>query len=1178
MSHAIMLNEKPNVRHRIGSARAGGCSSSSSSRVGSASSGFPRRASSARPFSSDYSNRPKLYTGRPSSAPPVVPRRRPSSAPAQGGGGGSSDLYSIKRGVVGVGGFHVKSHDVSHLNLKVEGKSIRSVAFAPRRHQPVNRGSLRVVSNHGYCTSRQQKQFFSDYNAQKAVGKLDVGSDSDRSSMLDFGKTYTLTSGLRDRLDYESSSSLDNRCNENFSTDLGSTYTKHDKISGLVEDKFGNIFPGKVSYSVQNTSARPDHGINTMVHPVTSLSEGKVEGEVENSEEDSSRQQKYSNSYFTEKKIKTIDNFSEPLSENSFNIRPHFIKKSGELSFNVYSDSAYSHQHQGNVVTHLVKRDVDTTSNDGSECTVISLGRKIQLMATSYHSPQEQVKDTREESEGNHWDSEWKQLLKQNHELLLKLSSREEKAGNETNVKCDHVKTVLLHDSGVQTGCNDAVNSSLTLRNTAVAVEDVEKLDSGICSVEVRCDTSASVEECLTGEDLTEVGSSPKSDAPECVLEDIIEESSQSSKSSPRDIEDILDSHDMDDKPDKSTGICESLVVSENNSTKSSLSRNKQETESEYKELDGNDKFPSKVPYSGIDFSCTTDLPTYRLGLAAGFAMKSLFPYEKQSTKSHPSKDLLEALQMIEDEENKIKEGTETSVTHSDFHFQGSPSPTFQDKGINTNGQTDSNLETVQEAHFSTSFIERTNNQNSSKPVSSSDDSADECVGATLPVIQVLVEKVFLFTQDLAERWQQGEFFDYRDDLLRQVLQAEKLLEDICIREGKKDDPKKAPDLHFKCEEKIRMKQEESEARIQKNLELIRKLLDDKKLLTEQCEEMQKSMRVADKKHSDKIKLAEERHSQELKNVRERIISTEQDKREKWFQQKTKSIKESTYRGLESKMKDLSAKHRDEISQLKAQHWDLMKEAEEKFMNQMRCQAEDLKKKFEEEKEELCKREREREQQRLELEIRQCEQHCLSRMEALRKQHEQDIKALIEERHRNEEKLRADHCAAIKDVNKEKDQLLEQLQENLRVQIRKHEEELISIRREDEQSRSEWRAVFMKEHNEARIQSEKELRERLKRQRDKEIERVIKEIKQETTTREEEEHKNYEFKMKNIRERYELELNELETSEREARSRYLEMKSILAQKEEEVIYLRARLHTQDIELCELQHMFQPPGD
>ena len=54
----------------------------------------------------------------------------------------------------------------------------------------------------------------------------------------------------------------------------------------------------------------------------------------------------------------------------------------------------------------------------------------------------------------------------------------------------------------------------------------------------------------------------------------------------------------------------------------------------------------------------------------------------------------------------------------------------------------------------------------------------------------------------------------------------------------------------------------------------------------------------------------------------------------------------------------------------------------------------------------------------------------------------------------------------------------------------------------------------MKEHSEARVQSEKELRERLKRQRDKEIERVIKEIKQEATTRETEEHKSYESKIK----------------------------------------------------------------
>lgn len=63
-----------------------------------------------------------------------------------------------------------------------------------------------------------------------------------------------------------------------------------------------------------------------------------------------------------------------------------------------------------------------------------------------------------------------------------------------------------------------------------------------------------------------------------------------------------------------------------------------------------------------------------------------------------------------------------------------------------------------------------------------------------------------------------------QEELLNQIVEAEKLLENICIQEKRKEDPKKSPELHAKCEEKLRNKQEEMEARIQKNLELIRKV------------------------------------------------------------------------------------------------------------------------------------------------------------------------------------------------------------------------------------------------------------------------------------------------------------------------------------------------------------------
>ncbi|CAL4110089.1 unnamed protein product, partial [Meganyctiphanes norvegica] len=448
---------------------------------------------------------------------------------------------------------------------------------------------------------------------------------------------------------------------------------------------------------------------------------------------------------------------------------------------------------------------------------------------------------------------------------------------------------------------------------------------------------------------------------------------------------------------------------------------------------------------------------------------------------------------------------------------------------------------------------------------------------ASLPVLQVLVEKVFLFSQDLAERWQISGQQEASSNLKVQISEAERLLESICLQEGLKKDPNKSPELHIKCEEKSKKKQEEYEERIQSNLELIRKLLDDKKFLTEQCERLHKDNRISEKKNMDKIKLSEDRHAEEMKNQRERLLKMEQEKRDKWANHKTKMIKESTYRGVETKMKDLIAKNRDEVSQLKADHWEALRNQEEKFTQMMREQEEEQKKKHEQEIEEVCKREREREQQRLNLEVRQSEQLSLSRLEEVRKQQERDITALIEEHHRTQERQRTEHESSLREALKEKDRVKDECDDKIRSLTRIHNEEVISLRQKSESARLEWQEQFSKEQQVAKSQSERELRERLRRQRDKEIERAIKELQHDTNNKALEEQKDIDIKIRNMRERYKSELSELEGSEKAARTRYLEIKSVLAQKEEEIVYLRARLHSQDLELCELQHMFTP-GD
>ncbi|XP_069169784.1 repetitive organellar protein-like [Procambarus clarkii] len=1151
-----MLEERPNIRRRIGSARSG-LSRTGSVRPGSG------RVSSARP-SSD-TRRPKLHTGRPSSAPAPS---RPSSAPPQSRTGPSA--YSVSRTTTGPGSF--KLHDISHLNLKVEGKSIRSVAYTPRRHQPVSRGSLRVVSTHGYSASGKRKQFFTchkpgQYEKPGQCEKQDFGSDSECSSGMGFGSTYTLPLSVNQPIIYGSAVSFEQPYSSRAGVEFGATFTRGHENDSCEEKSFGSTYTLKNTVNVTNAeefvfSHRTERSPDTRPEEISSV------------------YPLHNSAIFNKRTIDQRTRLSDKTdvcdshgvdSDSSCNNRPQPLN-SRCVSGRITGDS--SNGVQQNEIT-IMRRDTDTTSNDGSECTVMSLGRKIQIMASS--QPNKKVDyDNKDEN----WDKEWKQLLKQNHELLLRLSSREDLQSPDNASGIDDIKTlsVPVHGSEVQTSLIEESEEKVALDHilktdiprTAIYSDDdgdEELLHLSLEDKEVKDDEGR--------------GSLTNSESPECVLEDIIEESSGSDKSSPRTIIQNTDGMEEDQvKGNRETSSNGNLLLPNPEVSMAQVPSEHESSEFSSKTSGENLTNPSKVFSSSTDFTCTTDLPTYRSGAATTYLIRSRFSRERQS-KPKPSKDLLEALQMIEDEENKKSEYQEKvyTIANKDENADGSKSKMF-DQGSSSSTSNKYNPSEYDGDNTGKIFSSVQRIDGSRAPdLKKSNISSPliECE-ATLPVVQVLVEKVFLFTQDLAERWKQADADDSREDLLYQLVEAERLLEQICIQEGRKEDPRKCPDLHTRCEEKLRKKQEESDTRIQKNIELIRKLMDDKKLLTEQCEHMHRNQRLTEKKQADKIKLLEEKHSQEMKSLKERIVTSEQEKREKWTQQKTKVIKETTYRGLETKMKDLSAKHRDEVSQLKAQHWETLRQAEEKYLNQLRNQEDELKKKFEQEKEEACKREREREQQRLELELRQSEQLALNRMDMVRKQHERDLRSLIEEHQRTQDRQRSENETALRETMKEKERLKDEYEDRIKSLIRNYEDDVAALRQKDEKSRSEWREQFMKEQNEARLLAERELRERYKRQRDKEIERAIKEIQLETSNREEQEHRTYDVKIKNLRERYENELNELESSERGARSRYLEMKSILAQKEEEIVYLRARLHTQDLELCELQHMFHPPDD
>ncbi|TRY96585.1 hypothetical protein DNTS_014461, partial [Danionella cerebrum] len=102
----------------------------------------------------------------------------------------------------------------------------------------------------------------------------------------------------------------------------------------------------------------------------------------------------------------------------------------------------------------------------------------------------------------------------------------------------------------------------------------------------------------------------------------------------------------------------------------------------------------------------------------------------------------------------------------------------------------------------------------------------------------------------------------------------------------------------------LQLQKEQYEATIQRHLTFIDQLIDDKKALSERCEEVVGELKLVDQKYTKKIAEMQEQHElvwqilgpmcEEIKKLKELMSATEKVRREKWISEKTKKIKEIT--------------------------------------------------------------------------------------------------------------------------------------------------------------------------------------------------------------------------------------------------------------------------------------------
>ncbi|XP_074016149.1 centrosomal protein of 131 kDa isoform X2 [Numenius arquata] len=378
----------------------------------------------------------------------------------------------------------------------------------------------------------------------------------------------------------------------------------------------------------------------------------------------------------------------------------------------------------------------------------------------------------------------------------------------------------------------------------------------------------------------------------------------------------------------------------------------------------------------------------------------------------------------------------------------------------------------------------------------------------------------------------------------------------------------------------LRLQREQYEAAIQRHLTFIDQLIDDKKALSEKCEAVVAELKQVDQKYGKKITQMQEQHElvwrtlgpfcEEIKKLKELMSATEKIKREKWIDEKTKKIKEITVKGLEPEIQKLIAKHRQDIKKLKMLHEAELLQSDERAAQRYGRQAEELRDLLEREKEEQSQRERELARQR-------CEQQLEQEEQALQQQRRRLYAEVAEEKERlsqqaarqraEAEELRRQLEASSSALTRA---LKEEYTKEKEEQERRHQAEVKVLKDRLEMEKQAWEANYMKKEEAWLLSRERELREEMRKERDKEIELVIQRLEADMSSAKEECERAAENRIKRIRDKYEVELQELERSERKLQERCNELKGRLAELEGESIRLQGLLKHKEQEVEEIQ--------
>ncbi|XP_041362383.1 centrosomal protein of 131 kDa-like isoform X2 [Gigantopelta aegis] len=377
-----------------------------------------------------------------------------------------------------------------------------------------------------------------------------------------------------------------------------------------------------------------------------------------------------------------------------------------------------------------------------------------------------------------------------------------------------------------------------------------------------------------------------------------------------------------------------------------------------------------------------------------------------------------------------------------------------------------------------------------------------------------------------------------------------------------------AKETEKEMKRRLDLQKDEYEETVKRHLSFIDQLIEDKKTLSEKCEQLVKELKEIDKKYRDKFKSMEENHSIEINKLKEISAATEKIRREKWIDEKTKKIKEMTVKGLEPEIQRLIAKHKGEMKKIKQIQEAELLEADERAAQRYVKMTEELRNQLAEEKEAACARERQLAMERYEKQLQQEEQAYQQQRRRLYAEVQEEKDRLSQQamRQRTEldklqQQLEDSHTHALEAMKLEFEKARAE-------QDNRHSTELRELHERLKLEKESWEENYMKKKETWLAQKERELKEMVRKERDQEIDLVIRRLEEDATASREDCERTAENKIRRLRDKYNSEVQELERSEREAVKKYSEIKAAMTEVEAENERLKVIIRQKDLELAD----------